>query len=69
MTRVKAFGTPTKKLAKHDGGGSKATLSAAPSSTKRSTPQKLKLEGRSLLANNKDRIVPNKATWSNQVYD
>jgi hypothetical protein len=48
------------------GGGSNATLSAAPSSMKRSTPQKLKSAGRRLLIDNKDRIVPDEATWSKQ---
>jgi hypothetical protein len=61
------FGSPTKKLVKRDGGGPKETSSAAPSSTKRSTPQKVKLTGHCILSNNKDLIVPMEATWSNQV--
>jgi hypothetical protein len=63
----RSFGSPTKKLMKHVGAGLKATLSVTPSSTKRSTPQKLKLAVKRLLIDNKDLIVPNESTWSNQV--
>jgi hypothetical protein len=48
-------------------GGSKENSSTAPSITKRSTPQNLKLAGQCLLSNNKDLVVPMEATWWNRV--
>jgi hypothetical protein len=60
----KAFGSPTKKLAKRAGGSSKDTSAAIPSSTKRKTPQGQKLAGQWLLPPNKDLVIPAKATWS-----
>jgi hypothetical protein len=64
MTKGRAFGSPTKKLAKCSGGSSKDTSVAIPSSTKHNTPHGQKLAGKRLLLDNKDFVIHAEATWS-----
>jgi hypothetical protein len=61
MTKGKAFGSPTKNLAKRVGGISKETSAAIPPNTKHKTPQGQKLVGQRLASNNNNVVTPEEA--------